>query len=51
MSPSIRMTEEEIRTKRQAGTAEWIKSFNNSRLQDEFIGKKKQKLIGKFFAT
>uniref|UniRef100_A0AC34Q605 Spaetzle domain-containing protein n=1 Tax=Panagrolaimus sp. JU765 TaxID=591449 RepID=A0AC34Q605_9BILA len=46
MSPSIRMTEEEIRTKRQAGTAEWIKSFNNSRLQDEFIGKKKQKLIG-----
>lgn len=40
------MTEDEIRVKRHAGTKEWIRSFNNSRLHDDFIGKRKQKLIG-----
>uniref|UniRef100_A0A914YGL4 Spaetzle domain-containing protein n=1 Tax=Panagrolaimus superbus TaxID=310955 RepID=A0A914YGL4_9BILA len=46
MSPSIRMTEDEIRVKRHTVANEWIQSFNNSRLNDDFMGRKKQRLIG-----
>lgn len=51
MSPSIRMTEDEIRVKRQTIAHEWIQSFNNSRLHDEFTGRKKQRLIGRDFTA
>uniref|UniRef100_A0AC35GSM5 Spaetzle domain-containing protein n=1 Tax=Panagrolaimus sp. PS1159 TaxID=55785 RepID=A0AC35GSM5_9BILA len=46
MSPSIRMTEDEIRVKRHTVANEWIQSFNSSRLNDDFMGRKKQRLIG-----